>query len=276
LSTQRDPAALGFDPASVFGPVADQYEMSRPSYPGALYDLIDREVGGLTGATVLELGAGTGIASRELGGRGARVLALEPSMPMIQHWRARTSAPRSTPEAALAGTGRSPSAVVRARAECLPVMGSTVDLVASAQAWHWFEPFDAAVECHRVLRPGGLLALWWNMSVEDAGWVAELEGEFGLSRYGHGHHGDHGPEAGLERLLTEQAGFVRAATAELPWTWRVSVERWVSAAGTRSEVARLGSDATPLLGAISARLARRFAEGQITERFVCRLVIATA
>ncbi|MFD0563837.1 methyltransferase domain-containing protein [Kitasatospora saccharophila] len=66
--------------AASFGPVAAQYQAARPSYPDALFDELERLSGRpLAGADVLDVGAGTGIATRLLAGRGARVVAVEPS-----------------------------------------------------------------------------------------------------------------------------------------------------------------------------------------------------
>src|SRR5262249_6232212 len=47
-------------------------------------------------------------------------------------------------------------------AEDLPLEDSSVDAVVCAQAFHWFDPERALPEIHRVLRPGGGLALLYN------------------------------------------------------------------------------------------------------------------
>src|SRR4051794_37446537 len=49
-----------------------------------------------------------------------------------------------------------------ATAEAIPLETASVDAVVAAQAFHWFDPERALPEIHRVLRPGGSLALVWN------------------------------------------------------------------------------------------------------------------
>lgn len=70
----------GVDPAeqnhtvATFGTVADEYDNARPSYPAAVYE----SLGDLDGLCSLDVGAGTGIATRQLLERGARVVAVDP------------------------------------------------------------------------------------------------------------------------------------------------------------------------------------------------------
>ncbi|NUS54743.1 MAG: SAM-dependent methyltransferase, partial [Streptomycetaceae bacterium] len=61
--------------ARSFGEAADLYERYRPGYPAALYAHIAAAV---PGPRVLEIGAGTGIATRQLLAVGLDVVALEP------------------------------------------------------------------------------------------------------------------------------------------------------------------------------------------------------
>lgn len=58
---------------SAFDPIAEEYDGGRPGYPDALFDALEP----LDGELVLEGGAGTGIATRSLLRRGARVFPFD-------------------------------------------------------------------------------------------------------------------------------------------------------------------------------------------------------
>jgi len=166
VSTVHD-AARGFDTA------AGAYARGRPEYPAEAIDHVVRWLALRPGARVADLGAGTGKLARLLAGRGARVLAVEPSGPMIEHAR---------------GAGVLP---VRAVAEVLPVPDGALDGAAAGTAFHWFDGPRAVVELHRALRPGARLALLWNLRDEARPWVAALgrivnRGDAGVPRYRHG------------------------------------------------------------------------------------------
>ncbi|TMM16368.1 MAG: endonuclease III, partial [Actinobacteria bacterium] len=129
-----------------FGLAADAYERGRPDYPAdALAFLVER-LDLRPGRTVADLAAGTGKLTRLLAPTGADVIAVEP----IAEMRAKIEGAR----------------VLDGAAEAIPLADASVDAVTVAQAFHWFRAGEALVEIHRVLRPGGGLALVWNVRDE--------------------------------------------------------------------------------------------------------------
>ncbi len=130
-----------------FAHAADVYEESRPSYPVEAVDWLAGELGLEPGTTVVDLAAGTGKLTRLLTATGATVVAVEPVDQM------RAALARTTPGAeARPGT-----------AEDTGLPDASADAVTVAQAFHWFDAPAALAEIHRILRPGGHLALIWNV-----------------------------------------------------------------------------------------------------------------
>jgi SAM-dependent methyltransferase len=109
---------------------------------------------------VLDLAAGTGKLTRTIIAAGANVTAVEP----LDGMRAQLQA--AYPDVPVhAGT-----------AEQIPLDDDSVDAVLVGQAFHWFDHDAALDEIARVLRPGGVLGLLWNIRDDSIGWVAELTG----------------------------------------------------------------------------------------------------
>jgi SAM-dependent methyltransferase len=126
-----------------FGSVADAYERARPLYAvEALEWLGDR----LPLRRVVDVGAGTGKLTRQLAALGADVVAVEPDDAM------RAVFTRILPEIE----------VLPGSAEALPLEDGSVDVATAAQAFHWFDLERALPELHRVIRPGGGMAVVWN------------------------------------------------------------------------------------------------------------------
>ena len=134
----HDAAARGFSRS------ADAYDRARPDYPPAAVAWLAERLGLRPGRTVVDLAAGTGKLTRPLAATGAEVVAIEPVAEM-RAWIGDAAA-RS-----LDGT-----------AEAVPLPDASADAVTVAQAFHWFDGPAALAEIHRVLRPGGALALVWN------------------------------------------------------------------------------------------------------------------
>jgi SAM-dependent methyltransferase len=143
--------------ATRFGDVADRYERARPLYPRAALSELASRCGLGAGTRVADVGAGTGKLTRQLVALGADVIAIEPAAGM-----------RRRLEAAVPGVR-----VIDGTAEDMPLPDATVEVVASGQAFHWFDTGRALDEIARVLRPGGWLALLWNER-PDSGWAAGL------------------------------------------------------------------------------------------------------
>ena len=136
------PAAAGG-----FSTAADAYERGRPGYPEEAMAWLAARLRLEEGRDVLDLAAGTGKLTRALVPFGARVIAIEPIDEM------REQLFRALPDVdAFDGT-----------AESIPLPDGSVDVVTCGQAFHWFRAEEALREIHRVLRPGGGLALVWNM-----------------------------------------------------------------------------------------------------------------
>ena len=147
--TVRDAAARGFQRG------ADDYEAARPGYPPEVVALLVDGLGLGPGRRVLDLAAGTGKLTRLLVPSGAEVVAVEPVAAM------RSELAERVPGAE----------VLEGTAEALPLPDASVDAAVVAQAFHWFDAPVALAELHRCLRPGGGLALVWNVRDESVDWV---------------------------------------------------------------------------------------------------------
>lgn len=147
------PVARGFER------VAEEYERSRPSFPPEAVDHLADRLDLRLGRTLLDLAAGTGKLTRLLAGTGAEVVAVEPLGAM------RAKLAKSVPGAR----------ILEGVAEAIPLPDGSVDAATVAQAFHWFDRARAYRELHRVLRPGGGLALVWNTRDRSDPFQAELE-----------------------------------------------------------------------------------------------------
>lgn len=118
-----------------FDSVAELYEKSRPGYPVELFEALGEP------GRALEIGAGTGQATRGLLARGWQVVALEPGPELARVARRVTGAEVvGTTFEEWAGDG-------------------PFDLVLAATSWHWLDPAVAYPKAARLLRPGGTLAI---------------------------------------------------------------------------------------------------------------------
>ena len=130
-----------------FDAAAHTYQRGRPPYPDAVFDLLARRCGFRPGMRVLEIGAGTGLATGPLLAAGAHVVAVEPGA----HFAA-----------ILADTYPADRLdVVVDDFETAEVPGG-FDLAVAAMSLHWLDPATAIARIAGLVRPGGWLAAWWT------------------------------------------------------------------------------------------------------------------
>lgn len=137
--------------AVIFGRDAATYDQFRPSYPRAVVEhvlsLVDQ-------VDAVEIGAGTGKATADFARPGLRITCLEPSPAMAEILE-----DRQLPGVRVEVT----------RFEDWDPEPESADLIYAAQAWHWVNPESGFNKARMVLRPGGVLSLFWNIPLDRYG-----------------------------------------------------------------------------------------------------------
>lgn len=124
-----------------FSKQALNYSRFRPAYPGKLFEYLaslcpERD-------SAWDCGTGSGQAAIRLADFFRTVIATDPS------------------EKQLANAIPHPAVTYRvARAENSQIPAASIDLITVAQAVHWFDFDKFYMEAQRVLKPGGVIAVW--------------------------------------------------------------------------------------------------------------------
>jgi SAM-dependent methyltransferase len=239
------------NPTGRFSDRTDDYVKYRPSYPTQAIDAI---LQGLDDGAAADVGAGTGISARLLGDRGFSVIAIEPNEAMRK-----AAAPH-------------PRVVWRdGTAENTGLERASLDLVLSAQAFHWFRAEPALAEFARILRKAGRLALMWNRRRHDdpftAGYraaILEVAGDSAVERMD------------FEPALVERSGaFSAVRTVSVPFDQTLDGDGLIGRAMSASYVPKSGPGAakvTDLLRALHARYAGP--DGRVSLRYTTEVYLA--
>lgn len=137
---------FGNDPAS--------YDAARPGHPDRVYEVLAARCGLGFDTRLLEIGPGTGQATRRLVELGASLTLVEPNHPLADHIEA-TFGDRVD--------------VLRVPLEDAELRGSSFDLTTAASSFHWVDEGVGLSAIREALRPGGWIALWWTLFGEGAG-----------------------------------------------------------------------------------------------------------
>ena len=238
----------------LFESVADEYDRARPSYPDGIYNAL----GDLNGIRVLDVGAGTGIATRQLLDRGADVIAIDPGRNVLTRAAGRTVG----------------LPAVVADGAVLPIRDKTVDLVCFAQAWHWLDPTTRCSETHRVLRDNGRWAGWWSHArADDQAWFHDYWSLIELHCAG-----PHRDQRNIDwgHTVAESGLFQVHDRIDVPWMRSISIDAWLVDWSSHSYVAALELPArNDLLSELREVLTTQFPNGEMTVRYETWLWTAT-
>jgi ubiquinone/menaquinone biosynthesis C-methylase UbiE len=150
------------DPQKRFLNRATYYAKSRPRYPEAILDFMENELGLAKKSVVADIGSGTGILSELFLRHGNPVFGVEPNSEM-----------RRTAEELLAAYPNFRS--IAGTAEATTLTAASVDFVAAAQAFHWFDPKKTREEFLRVMKPHSWVLLLWNIRKDSPGFMEAYE-----------------------------------------------------------------------------------------------------
>jgi SAM-dependent methyltransferase len=140
------------EPRFTFDQIAAVYAAARPGYPEALIDDVISYADLKADDAILEVGCGSGQATKSFAPRGFRIVAIEPGPELIL--AARES---------LARFGN--VEFVEATFEAWPATPAVFRLLVAAQSWHWVSPEVRFAKAAEVLLPDGSLAVFGHVPV---------------------------------------------------------------------------------------------------------------
>jgi trans-aconitate methyltransferase len=219
-----------------FNEVPEIYDRVRPSYPADLFDALFQMLPAQP--KVVEVGPGTGQATKDLLARGALVLGIEIGLEMAAKLRSNLSSDRLR-----IGVGDF---------EVFEVVAGEADALFSATAYHWISREAQTDRPAAILRPGGLVAIVDTIQVdspEDAGFFAAAQPIY--ERYGQGHTGPPAPtrenvDPAIRLVLDTDSRFHSVAVRRYDWNQTYSATGYrtlmLSYSGTQmmEETDRLG------------------------------------
>ena len=138
------------NPKQRFSSRVENYVKYRPGYPPQVLDYLKKQCRLTVESVVADIGSGTGLLAEIFLKHGNRVYGVEPNAEM-----------RAAGESFLREYPSFHSVAGSAENTTLPA--GSVDIVVAGQAFHWFRPEAARREFRRILRPGGYVALIWNI-----------------------------------------------------------------------------------------------------------------
>jgi SAM-dependent methyltransferase len=190
-----------------FNEAAQNYDEVRPSYPAELFDTLFQVLA--SQPEIVEVGPGTGQATKDLLARGATVRAIELGPAMAARLRSNLRTDRLR--------------VSVGDFEELEIPEASADAVFSATAYHWIARAAQTDRPASILRPGGALAIVDLIQVDsasDLGFFAAAQSIY--ERYGEGHTGSPAPtrdrvDPAIRAVLEADGRFDQVVVRHYDW-----------------------------------------------------------
>jgi len=257
----------------VFGEVAELYDRVRPSYPRDLIDDVVSFAELEAGSRLLESGAGTGKATTLfldfLEPNDWHLVAVEPDPAM---------AAILSDHLAHAVASRRADVCVEGLEQFAASSPAPFDLLYAAQSWHWVSAERRAALAAALLRPGGTLALIWNVGSHPGTGVQQAldkvyEAHAPGVRFQPIQSAATGPAPqpkGLSREYSSEleatGAFSALEIAEREWSQTYDAETWTSLLQTHSDHRLLETDTLSRLLEAVAQVVDGFG-GTITSHY---------
>ena len=251
----------------LFGSDPAAYDLARPGHAGRVYEALVERCGLVPRTRVLEIGPGTGQATRRLLELGASPLvAVEPDPSLAAYMRASLGAEVDVRETTL---------------EEARLPGAAFDLAAAASSFHWIDEAVGLARIAAALRPGGWLAMWWTLFGEGGAPDAFISATTPLledvgSSPSRGAEGGppHALDLDARSAALESAGFEEIDTEVVRWqvSWDTNGIRALY--GTFSPIARLEHARREEILDEIARIARDDFGGRVDRTLVTSLYTA--
>ena len=225
----------------LFGLAPEAYDASRPDYPDWIFEELCETQALFDGAATLEIGPGSGRATRRLIEHGADPITLvEPDERFFRML-------------AFANDGVRTCTTLHASFEQAPLTDAEFDLAVAATSFHWVEPDSGLRKLRRILKPGGTAALIWNVFQDldradpfhDA--TAQLLAPLAVSPSGAPDGIPFALDRDARRADALRAGFEHVTYSESRWSFLLDTEQTGKLYEGFSHIQRLDAAARTLL-----------------------------
>lgn len=212
-----------------FDQIAGAYGASRPNYPEALVDDVVSYASLKPDDPILEVGCGTGQATKSFATRGLQIVAIDPGPEMVRAAR-ESLAKFDNVE------------LVETTFEAWSQDKAPFRLILAAQSWHWVSPELRFVKAAKLLSSDGSLAVFGHVPTGLPVALLERFRDVYLrhtGRWGPPPEAWYLPSGPFKGWFDESGLFGPVEHRCYPWKWQHTTSSYANFLGTRSDIRML-------------------------------------